>query len=152
MKLSRLNTIHYVLPAALIVIILICCASCTRQPAYSPAPQQGTDIVVDIKDLVPETPRFYTYQFQGKNVSFFVLKIGGKISSFFDACASCYSHKQGYRYDDGAVTCRFCNMQFSVHKLEKGLGSCYPIKIEGRTEGGKYIIPVAVLEKETGKF
>ena len=43
-------------------------------------------------------------------------------------------------------------MKFSVYKLEKGLGSCFPIKIEGRMENGKYLIPIAVLEAEAGKF
>ncbi len=68
------------------------------------------------------------------------------IQSYLDACASCYHHKQGYRPDDGAVTCRYCNMKFSIYKLEKGLGSCYPIKIKGKAEKDKYMISHAVLE------
>jgi len=43
-------------------------------------------------------------------------------------------------------------MKFSLNKLEKGLGGCYPIKIEGRIENGKYLIPLASLEAEAGKF
>jgi hypothetical protein len=37
-------------------------------------------------------------------------------------------------------------MKFPIYKLEKGLGSCYPIKIEGKAEEGKYLISLAVLE------
>ena len=65
---------------------------------------------------------------------------------------TCYPHKKGYRCEDGAVTCRYCNMNFSLYKLEKGLGGCYPIKIEGRIEDGNYLIPVATLEKTADKF
>lgn len=128
------------------------CSSCSHQPAYPSAEQSGSNIVIDAASLQPEVPKFYTYRFQGKNINYFVLNIQGRVSSFLDACASCYSHKQGYRCDDGAVVCRYCNMKFSVYRLEKGLGSCYPIKIEGRMENGKYLIPLAVLEAEADKF
>jgi energy-coupling factor transporter ATP-binding protein EcfA2 len=90
--------------------------------------------------------------FQGKSISYFVLKIDNKVSSFLDACASCYTHKQGYRYENGSVTCRYCNMKFPISKLEKGLGGCYPIKIEGRLDKGNYFIPVETLEKMADKF
>ena len=136
---------------ALIAAILFLFA-CTQQPSYPPAAQSGPDIVIDVAGLQPDIPQFHTYRYQGRNISYFLLKIDNRVNSFLDACASCYAHHQGYRYEDGAVTCRYCNMKFPIYKLEKGLGSCYPIKIEGRMEGGKYLLPVIVLEKETGKF
>jgi len=136
----------------LLSIVFLACTSCNRPPSYPPAAQRGPDIIIDSSTLEPDVPKFYSYPYLGRNINFFILKINGKVSSFLDACASCYSHKQGYRYEDGAVTCRYCNMKFSVYKLEKGLGSCYPIKIEGRMENGEYLIPVAVLEAEAGKF
>jgi len=127
-------------------------AACTSQPRY-PAPARiGTDFVVEIASLQLETPRFFTYQYNGKNISFFVMRVNAGVQSYFDACASCYPHKLGYHYENGAVVCRFCNQTFSVNKLDKGLGGCYPIKIEGRVEKGQYLIPVAVLEKESDKF
>jgi hypothetical protein len=43
-------------------------------------------------------------------------------------------------------------MKFPVYKLEKGLGSCYPIKIEGKTENGNYVISLAVLEGAAKMF
>ena len=131
------------------VIIL---SACTSQPRY-PAPARiGTDFVVEVASLQPETPRFFTYQYNGKNISFFVMRMNSGVQSYLDACASCYPHKRGYHYENGAVTCRFCSQKFSVNKLDKGLGGCYPIKIEGRMEKGQYLIPVAVLEKESDKF
>lgn len=137
---------------SIVISALLLCSSCSRQPTYPSAAQSGPNIVIDTTDLLPEVPKFYTYHFQGKNINYFILNIQGRVSSFLDACASCYSYKKGYRCDDGSIVCRYCDMKFSVYKLEKGLGSCFPIKIEGRMENGKYLIPVATLEAEAGKF
>jgi len=126
--------------------------ACSHQPVYSAARQVGPNIVIDPASLTAGTPQFYTYHYQGKNISYFVLKVQDKVLSFFDACASCYPHKRGYRYENGSVTCRNCNVKFSIFNLEKGLGSCYPLKIEGRMENGKYLIPVATLEYAADKF
>lgn len=133
-------------------VLLITITACTRQPVYPPPSISASDAVIDISTLKSDVPRFFTYQYQRRNIGFFVIKIDQKIISFLDACASCYPHKQGYRYDDGTVTCRYCNMSFSIYKLEKGLGGCYPIRIEGRIEKDKYRIPLAVLENAADKF
>jgi uncharacterized membrane protein len=127
-------------------------SACSSQPSYPHPLRHRADIVIDTAGLQPETPKFYTYHYQGKNINFFVCKVQDKVLSFLDACASCYQHKRGYRSEEGKVTCRECGMKFYVHQLEKGLGSCYPIKIEGRVENGKYIIPVAALEGAADKF
>jgi uncharacterized membrane protein len=120
-------------------------ASCSRQTVYPVPSIAGSNVVVDVSALKPEVPQFFTYQYQGKNISFFFVKIDDNILSFFDACVTCYPHKQGYRYEDGVV-CRACNQRFPIYKLEKGIGNCYPIKIAGRVENGKYLIPVATIE------
>lgn len=138
-------------------IIVLCIAAgmmpaCSRQTVYPPPAVSDNDAAIDASSLEPDIPQFFTYRHQGRNVSFFVLKLDHKTVSFLDACASCYPHKQGYRYDDGSVTCRYCNMKFSLISLEKGLGGCYPIKIKGRTENGKYLIPLATLQAASGKF
>ena len=126
--------------------------SCSKPPSY-PAPQRsGADIVIETSSLELEVPKFYTYRFQGKNVNFFVIKMQDTILSFLDACGSCYPYKQGYRCEGNEVICRYCNTRFPVGKLEKGLGNCYPIRIEGRRENGKYLIPAATLESSGNKF
>jgi uncharacterized membrane protein len=141
---------------AIRILLLLALASiltaCSRQTPYPPAPQNGQDIVIDASVLEPDRPKFYTYQFQGKNINYFLLRVDGKVSSFLDACRSCYTRKQGYRYEDRAVTCRACGVKFPVYKLEKGIGGCYPIKFEGRMDKGNYRIPVATLEKMADMF
>lgn len=136
----------------MLVIMLAVSSSCTRQASYPTAAQRGGNVIIDTVTLEPSVPQFYSYRYQGRTINYFVLKLDGKVSSFLDACASCYTHKQGYRYEAGAVICRYCNMKFPVYKLESGLGSCYPIKIEGKMAGGEYLIPVEIFEKESVKF
>jgi uncharacterized membrane protein len=150
---SKRSLLRGVSQTALVTVFgLLLCIACSRQPSYPPAAQSGPNIVIDAAGLENDIPKFFTYQYQGRNISYFVLKIQGKIISFLDACASCYPHKMGYRYNDRHVICRFCSQEFPIDKLEKGLGNCFPIKIEGRLENGKYLILIATLEAEAGKF
>jgi uncharacterized membrane protein len=139
----------FLLVACLMMFIL---SACSRQVSY-PAPVRiGSDIVIDISSLEREVPKFYTFRVQNKKINFFVIKMEDRPISFLDACASCYPHRQGYRCEGTAVICRYCNLRFPIGKLEKGIGNCYPIKIEGRMENGKYLIPVDTLEKSSDKF
>jgi uncharacterized membrane protein len=126
--------------------------SCSRQPIYPPPAVSDGNAVVDVSALKPETPQFFTYQYRGKNISFFLIRMNGGVQSYFDACVTCYPKKRGYQNKDGYIECRACDMHFSVYKLEKGMGGCYPIKLEGRMENGRYLIPVAALEKMEDKF
>ncbi len=140
-------SIHFLCWWALVVL-----CSCSRQPMYPPPQNDGSNVIVDSAALDREVPQFFTYQYNNRNISFFVIKIDDKVLSFLDACVTCYPHKRGYRYEDGVMICRACNQRFSVYKLEKGIGNCYPIKIAGRMEKGKYLIPLSSLEQEAGKF
>ena len=136
----------------LIFFVILIAVSCDRQPSYPPAPQNGTNIEIDTSSLETEVPQFHTYLFNGKKISYFVLKIDDRVVSFFDACTSCYPHKMGYSYKDGYVICRYCNLRFSVYKLEKGLGNCYPVKLDGKTVKGRYLIPLKNLEQGAEMF
>ena len=126
--------------------------ACTRQPTYASPTIIGANAVIDTSSLKPATPLFFTYHYKGKPISFFVLQMDAGVQSYLDACASCYQHQRGYRSDDGSVTCRYCNIKFPIYKLEKGLGSCYPIKIAGTIEKEKYLISLAVLENAAKLF
>jgi uncharacterized membrane protein len=136
----------------LLLVVLTAVTSCSRQPRYPAPPQSGPYAVIDVASLTPEVPRFFTYRHQDRNVNFFVLKVQDKVFSFLDACVTCYPKKRGYQDKDGYVVCRACDMSFSVYKLEKGLGGCYPIRVSGRMEKGNYLIPLAALEGHADKF
>ena len=139
----------FLMVASLMLFIL---SACSRQVSYPSPVRIGSDIVIDMSSLELEVPKFYTYEVQGKKVNFFVIKMDDKTLSFLDACASCHPHKQGYRCEDNAVTCRYCNVRYPLSKLEKGIGNCYPIKIEGRMEKCKYLISADTLAKAADKF
>jgi uncharacterized membrane protein len=138
------------LPVASLLLIIL--SACSRQVSYPSPVRIGSDIVIDMSSLELEVPKFYTYRFQEKKVNFFVIKMDDRPISFLDACASCYPHKQGYRCEDNAVICRYCNVRYPLNKIGKGIGNCYPIKIEGRMEKGKYLISADTLEKAANKF
>ncbi len=137
---------------ALFLFFSLLGAACTSQQKYASPTVVGSAVVIEVSSLQPETPRFFTYQYNDKNINFFVLRMDTGVQSYLDACASCYPHKRGYRCEDGSVVCRACGLKFSVYQLEKGLGGCYPIKLEGKLENGRYLIPLASLEAEAGKF
>ena len=127
-------------------------AACHRQPNYQPPPLTGTDVSISLSSLQHENPQFYTYTVNGTNVNFFIVRLNERIQSFLDACVTCYPKKRGYADRNGYVECRACDMSFSLYKLEKGIGGCYPIKIEGRIENGNYRIPISTLVKAADRF
>jgi uncharacterized membrane protein len=135
-----------------LLVVLALVSSCSRQPRYPAPPLIGQDVAIDLAALEENVPRFFTYRFSGRNISFFVLRLQNKTLSFLDACVSCYPRKLGYRYEDGFVHCRSCDTTFSVFKLEQGFGGCYPIKVKGRVENGRYLISLAELQQHAGKF
>ena len=93
-----------------------------------------------LHDLDEKKPVFFTFH-DGKNkINYFVVKTDGSYQAYFDACAKCYRRKNGYALEVGRVICRTCDVNYSVNDLKEGIGSCYPIKLEGRVEGNVYVI------------
>lgn len=152
MKMSSFNNFRGILLSSVFLTSFLLLGSCSSQPKYGTPPVLGSDIVIDIPSLPLELPKFFTFMVRERKVSFFLLKLNNGVFAFFDACASCYPQKRGYGYKDGQVICRACNMRFSIYKLEKGLGGCYPIRINGEIRGTNYHIPLSILEENAGKF
>lgn len=128
--------------------------SCSRNPVYNGPPVAGSEVVVDIKDLEHGSPRFFTHEYKGKKINFFVIRTGETVLSFLDACVTCYRAKRGYAFasDKSVFICRKCNMEYTAKEIEKGFGGCFPIKIPGHIQDRKYIIPLAAIEGMAGKF
>jgi len=149
---SRLTFIRYLLAVWCLLGAFASSAACSRQQRYAAPPIEGENVVIQTASLPLEMPQFYSFRTQGKNVDFFVLRMQDRVLSFLDACLTCYPRKLGYESKDGFVVCRACTTSYSVYKLEKGIGGCYPIRIAGRLEKGNYLIPLATLERHAGKF
>ena len=135
-----------------VLFVFLSLGACARQPSYPEPPRLGNDVAVDSETLKPEIPVFFTYHYRGKKINFFVINTGGRVLSFLDACARCYPEKRGYRFDSGHLICRECNVTYSVSDIEKGVGSCFPIRITGNLQDGKYLIPLSTLEGMAAKF
>jgi len=135
-----------------VLIFFLSLGACAKQPSYPEPPRMGNDVAVESATLRPEVPVFFTYHYQGKKINFFVMKVEGRVLSFLDACARCYPAKRGYRFDGGRLVCRECNVNYSVSEIEKGMGSCFPIRITGHLQDGKYLIPLSTLERMAEKF
>ncbi|MBI3592892.1 MAG: DUF2318 domain-containing protein [Nitrospirae bacterium] len=139
--------------SCIIFLIFLFLASCARQPVYPEPERIGSDVVINISSLKPAVPEFFTYHYNKSiNINFFVINIDGKILSFFDACERCYPKKLGYRFDNGSVVCRACDIRFPLSEVEKGIGNCAPIKLGGDVKEGKYFIPVSSIEGKADKF
>ncbi|MBZ0155341.1 MAG: DUF2318 domain-containing protein [Alphaproteobacteria bacterium] len=134
------------------LLSLVLLASCSGQPAYSSAPVAGSEVIIDAASLIPDTPRFFTYRYQGKSVNFFVVRYGERVLSFLDACVTCYRSKQGYRFTEGSFVCRDCGKAYVLPEMETGFGGCFPIKVRGTLKDGRYRIPLASLEKASSVF
>ena len=127
-------------------------AACSAQQTHPEAQRMGSDVALEVKTLVPNMPAFFTYHYRGKKVNFFVIKVDNRVLSFLDACARCYPAKRGYRCEGGSIICRECNVRIPISEIEKGIGNCYPIKVEGSLRDGRYLIPFSQLEEMVDKF
>ena len=134
------------------LLIVLPLFSCSKQPDYPKPPVKGPDVVIDITTLKPDAPQFFTYKLKDKNLRFFVIKSENKVLSFFDGCSTCYKAKMGYKFEKGHFVCKKCNMKYSVPEMEKGIGGCFPVRVEGQMRGSSYIIPISLVEKASGLF
>jgi len=135
-----------------IPLLLIIVAACSRPLSYPEAPRNGQDISIDISALQPGIPQYFSHSFSGMKIHFFVMKVEDRVISFLDACTKCYAQKKGFDFDSGSVVCRACNERYPVSEIERGFGSCFPIKLEGKMNNGSYLISLVELERLGTKF
>ncbi|MEJ2192620.1 MAG: Fe-S-containing protein [Nitrospirota bacterium] len=130
------------LKACAFAALVLALSSCARKPEYPAAPSSGDEIRFSISTLREETPVFYSLEHEGTRIDYLLVKVNGRVESYFDACAKCYPKKLGYRVEDKHLVCVACGERYSMHNL-KGAGSCYPLPLEGKTEGDTYVIEKA---------
>ncbi len=114
--------------------------SCARGPSYAAAPFNGLTSEIDVSNLMPKQPLFYSLSIDGKKISFFLVKVNGEIQSYFNACKECYPQKLGFSFEEGYMKCRSCNERWPLESLRDGIGGCYPIPLKGLLKGDKYVI------------
>jgi len=124
----------------LLLGLVLLFSACAKKPVYPEAPSDSTSIRIARADIPEKMPRFFSYTENTRRINFFLLRRNGKIESYFDACGKCYAQKLGYRVENERVVCRACDVSYHLEDLKEGIGSCYPIKLEGRVEGDTYVI------------
>ncbi len=130
------------------IILFVFISSCRSKAAiYDPPHVKEAEIVINTETLMNEVPEFFSYNFNGRNLNFFVLKIGNSVESYIDACAKCYSYKKGYSVEDSYIKCNYCNVRYPIDSLKEGVGGCHPIILEGKLNGNEYIILIEDLKK-----
>ncbi len=124
----------------MLIIAALCFSGCSKMPVYPEASFNGTSVKIPLNELDEKKPVFFTFHNEKNKINYFVVKTDGSYQAYFDACAKCYRRKNGYRLDGSRVICRACDVNYSVNDLKEGIGSCYPIKLEGRVEGNVFVI------------
>jgi len=122
----------------LTVAFFLC--ACESHPAYQGAPFDGNKSEIDISNLKENQPEFYSVVLDGKTVIFFLIKVNGEIQSYFDACQECFRNKLGFRFNEGCIQCKACDMKYPPGALKEGIGSCAPIHLKGSLQENRYII------------
>jgi uncharacterized membrane protein len=135
--------------AALALLILL--SSCAKKPAYPEAPVSADEVRIDIAALGEGSPKFYSFEHEGKRVDFFVIKAGGQVESYLDACRKCSPKRKGYRFIDGEMVCIACGKSYPADDL-RGVGSCYPIPLAGSSREGYYAVDVRELVRAKRYF
>ncbi len=132
-----MNKTEKVLFALGVVLFIL---SCAKKPVYPEARFDGGNVRIALNHLQEKKPVFFTFHAGDKAINYFVVRVGGSMQSYFDACAKCYPKKAGYRLERSRVVCRTCGVRYEIEDLKDGIGSCYPIKLPGRLQGDTYVI------------
>ena len=87
--------------------------------------------------------RWYTYQADGVDIQFFVLKSSdGVIRAAFNACDVCFLDKKGYRQEGDEMVCNNCGQRFPSVLVNEVRGGCNPSPLTRTVEGDEVVILV----------
>jgi len=144
----RLTAAHALFSAVLCGLVLL--SGCSKKLAqYQDAPVRDSKIIIPLRDVRDGKAHFFMYTRGGRQINFFVrTDAKGVVTSYFDACYTCYKQKKGYRQEGSDLTCNECGMKFGLSdETWQAKGGCDPILLKSTVEGGNLIIETAVIEK-----
>jgi len=121
---------------------------------YRDAPVHDDKIIIPLSGVRDGKAHFYTYTHGGRQINFFVrTDAKGTVSSYFDACYTCYKQKKGYREEGPDLICNECGMKFGLaEETWESKGGCDPILLKSTIEHNNLIIDTAVIEKGVKLF
>lgn len=140
---------------AAVLILLSLFGACSRIPAgHQRVEARDGEIRIPVSQVRDGKVHFYTYRKSGKNMNFFVrTDCAGRLSTYFDACFSCYRFKKGYRCEGTDLVCNKCNQKFRLaDRRWEHDGGCSPIGLTSRIGGDFIVIRTADIEKGARLF
>ncbi|MHB1355052.1 MAG: Fe-S-containing protein [Anaerolineae bacterium] len=115
--------------------------------AFVAVTAQDGMVLLPVADFADNTARFYTYQDDGKVISFFVLKSSdGVIRAAFDACDVCFAAKKGYHQEGDEMVCNNCGTRFPSVKINVITGGCNPGALTREVQGDNVVIQVSDIQ------
>lgn len=137
-------------PAYLLLFFSLTFCGCSkRPPEYQLITSKDGEINIPVNKVNDGKVYFFTYKKSGKRINFFVRTDGtGKLSTYFDACFTCYKHKKGYRPEGTVIVCNECSMRFRLadEKFDNSQG-CSPISLFSHIDKENIIIKTYDIEK-----
>ncbi|NJD54972.1 MAG: DUF2318 domain-containing protein [Nitrospirae bacterium] len=129
------------------LILLLGCGKKLAQ--YQQASVHNNRIVIPLDEVKDGKAHFYTFTHGGRQINFFVrTDAKGKVSSFFDACYTCYRQKKGYRQEGTDLVCQECGMRFGLaEETWDPKGGCDPILLKSTIENNSLLVDISVIEK-----
>jgi uncharacterized membrane protein len=138
--------------AVIFVTLFPLFAGCSKLPVeHQVVEARGGEIRIPVSEVNDGKVHFYTYRKSGKRINFFVRTDGtGRLSTYFDACFTCYKHKKGYRCEGTDLICNECNEKFRLadERWENNKG-CSPIALTSSI--GKDFIIIKTGDIEAGE-
>lgn len=131
------------------MLLLLSFSCCSKLPAeHAVIRAENGEVRIPVKEVSDGKVHFYTYKESGKLINFFVRTDGaGNLSTYFDACFTCFKRKKGYRCEGTDLVCNECNLRFRLADKKWVHEGCSPITLISRTEGDRIIIKSADLKK-----
>jgi len=119
----------------------------------TPPPQEESVINIPVSEI-STSAKFYTYNSNGVNVRYFIVKDGGgntKVAA--DACDVCYDAKKGYRQSGDKMVCKNCGNQYPISQLgPKNSAGCWPSYIPHTIQGQNIVITTDDLDTKRFMF
>lgn len=134
----------------LLIVFTVCLfifSACAQREKAEIVVPSGDSVAIDGKGIAPGEAKFFRYDFRGREIRFIAGRTeAGSFVTAFDACATCYVNKKGYRGEPGCVVCNECGSRFKLSEMEKGLGNCVPVNLPHHALGDKIIISLGDLQ------
>jgi len=101
----------------------------------------GSSISFPTGDFYDGKARYYSYDYQGTEIKFFLLKSSdGVVRAAFDACDVCYPAQKGYRQEGDYMVCNNCGQRFASLRINEEKGGCNPSPLQRSLVGDMVVI------------